>query len=417
MRILIVSQYFPPDITAAAFRMGETAELLRRAGHEVRVITTWPHKSDMKVQNPRPWVERVRLMPAEVGEGGVPRYLAHYLSFVPGSVLKALKLRLKGWKPEVLWVSSPPLFTGLSGRAIRAVTGAPLVFDIRDIWPDTAVAAGQLSPDGRAYRWGRRLERALYRGADRLTCVSRPMKAYLEKESPGTPVSVIYNGVSGDSPGENSYAEPTSQPRETSSPGLEEAPGANTLLYAGNLGHLQGLDVLLEVFARLRKDTNAAARNWRVRLVGGGAEEAALRERVRRLGLDGAVRFEGVHAREETRRMLRAADLLFFSLKDHPVLEKTIPSKLFDYMQAGVPVVGGIKGEGRAILEEAEGNLTFEAGDAGDLAETLETAFQNVKRLKEQARGNPGRVRGRYSREKMTRKLETVFDQSTENRP
>ncbi|MDZ7771625.1 MAG: glycosyltransferase family 4 protein [Balneolaceae bacterium] len=406
MKILIVAQYYTPDITAAAFRMGETAELLRKAGHQVRVITTWPHKADVEVTSAEEGVARVRLVPEQVGEGGLLRYLAHYLSFVPGSVLKALKWRLGGWKPEVLWVSSPPLFTGLSGRIIQLLTGAPMVFDVRDIWPDTAVAAGQLSGDGRAYRWGRWLERRLYRAADRLTCVSRPMKAYLEEESGGKPVSVIYNGVAGDNSSATGTAPEAKEPRPSDS---------KTLVYAGNLGHLQGLDVLLEAFHRLRtQQSGGAAASWQIRLIGGGAEEEALRRLTRELGLEDQVHFEGVVSREKAARALREADLLFFSLKSHPVLEKTIPSKLFDYLQAGVPILGGVKGEGAQILQETGANLTFEAGDAADLAHTLREAFEKHTSLQARAPRNRELVSQRFGREAMTRKLISVFEKTRE---
>ena len=116
-----------------------------------------------------------------MGVGGLKNYLKHYLSFIPGSIKAAKKLKRNGWKPDVIWVSSPPLFTGISGWIIKKIMKAPFIFDIRDIWPDTAVAAGQLSETGKAYKVGRFLELFLYKRADRLTCVSTPMKKYLDE--------------------------------------------------------------------------------------------------------------------------------------------------------------------------------------------------------------------------------------------
>lgn len=439
MKILIVSQYYTPDITAAAFRMGETAELLREEGHEVRVITAQPHKADVEA-TPDPEVSRVEIAPPPEN-GGLLSYLRHYFSFLPGSIRSARRMKQNGWIPDVLWVSSPPLFTGIGGWRIKRLMRCPMVLDIRDIWPDTAVAAGQLSGGGLAYRAGRLLERFLYRRADRLTCVSKPMKEYLEREAGDRPVDVIYNGVNAEPEEEEEidvygyeeevlgrlwkreeeydfFEELKRKEREKEkerrvpphgSNGQRKSGPPRTLMYAGNLGHLQGLEVLIEAFAELREDPEGLADNWTLRLVGGGAEEERLKKLAREHKIAGAVRFDGVRSKEETARLLEEADMLYLGLKDHPVLEKTIPSKLFDYMRAGVPIVAGIRGEGKEILELTLGNLTCGTGEAGLLAEKLRTAFRMVELMQKLARKNARVIRKHYSRRKMTRKLVRTF--------
>lgn len=135
MRILIVSQYYTPDITAAAFRIAETAELLTQWGHEVAVITSEPHRAQVSsgeqptaagdhgprgsdataAENPK--LHRVPVEP--LAGSGLRPYLRHYFSFVLRARRAGKRLINDGFVPDVVWVSSPPLFVGLAGPALR----------------------------------------------------------------------------------------------------------------------------------------------------------------------------------------------------------------------------------------------------------------------------------------------------------
>src|SRR3954463_10134280 len=146
MRILVLSQYYIPDVTAAAFRLSETAELLARSGADVVVLTSVPHKSN--VQAPAAHeeltsvrVERSKLKP--LTGTGTKAYLFHYLSYVYGTVARGARLWARGWTPDVILASSPPLFVGLAARVLSLLMRRPFVLDVRDIWPDSAVAVGQ----------------------------------------------------------------------------------------------------------------------------------------------------------------------------------------------------------------------------------------------------------------------------------
>src|SRR5699024_8701806 len=97
-------------------------------------------------------------------------------------------------KPEVVWASSPPIFVGLSGWMVAKLLGARFALDVRDIWPDSAVAAGQISDSGFAYKVGRWIEQFLYRNADVISCVATPMQQYIQQYT-DTDVEVVYNGV------------------------------------------------------------------------------------------------------------------------------------------------------------------------------------------------------------------------------
>ncbi len=396
MRILLISQFFAPDITAAAFRLTDFAQLLAKRGHELQVITTHPYKAQVtKVDDSQFEQLGIRVRRCHIKDvvgSGARAYLKHYISFVRGSIRLGMGIWRRGWRPDVIYVSSPPLFVGLTGRTLAMLFRRPWVFEVRDIWPDTAVAAGQLSPNGRAYRIGRRMERYFYRKADHITCVSRPMADYLREES-DTSVTVIYNGV----PTED--IAPTPRPRPNNA--------TKTLLYAGNLGLLQELDLLIEGFVALRQEHDLSG--WQLHLLGAGAQLEALKQQVAELNATDNVIFLPPVSRDDAVRQMEEADLLYLNLKQDPTLERTIPSKVFDYLIAARPIVAGLAGEGQSLLESTEANRVFPPGDLQALKTSLVSAITDLSELETKAHSNRQLVLDNFSREMAVQQLERVF--------
>ncbi len=392
MRILVVCQYYSPDITAAAFRIRETVDLLKKGGHDLRVITAEPHKSEVAVDEAADEAEGVYRVPVSAIARGVRGYLSHYLLFVLRSLWVGVKQRFGSWRPDIIWTSSPPLFIGITGRTLARLYGCPMVFDIRDIWPQSAVAADQISEDGRAYKLGRILERRLYGGADHITCVSQPMADYIAAET-NTPVTVIYNGVL-DGPANQRRAPPAIEKR---------------ILYAGNLGRVQGLEVLINAFADSIQDGGLPG--WRFDFIGGGAFDKDLRNLVTARGIGGWVSFHPPVSKDEIFGELARSAALVINLKADKVFELTIPSKVFDYMSVGRPILYGISGEGAAILGSTGANIAFSASDGPSFAEAMRNLDANYAHLQAAAAKNPLAVRGRYSRERNVEVLVQVFEQ------
>ncbi|RLB34481.1 MAG: hypothetical protein DRH12_17405 [Deltaproteobacteria bacterium] len=397
MKILILSQYFPPDITAAAFRVGETAEILAARGHDLIIITAQPHKGKAEHRVvvsgfSEERFYRTKVLP--IGSGGFRRYLQHYMSFFVGSVIQGMRCFLSYWKPDVLWVTSPPLFAGISGYCLAKLFSCRWVLDIRDIWPESAVAAGQISDRGIAYRLGKDLERKLYNKADHLTCVSKPMSKYLQQNTP-KPVTTLYNGVKAD------YL------LQTTHRGVH-----NRILYAGNLGLAQGLDVLMYAFLELKDQGDLS--EWELILVGAGSYEKELRGIKARSSYGHNVRILPPMAKTEVLREMAYSRILFMNLKGDNVFKLTIPSKVFDYLLADRPILAGLEGEGREILVETGGNICFEPSNKEDLKEKLLYIIAHISELEEKATYNSQYVKKHFPREKSVKKLESVFKQVTE---
>jgi len=400
MHILIVAQFFPPDITAAAFRIGDMAKHFMSAGHRVSVFTTYPHKGEAAegaADDPdlaAADIRRTRV--PNVGSGGLVNYLAHYLSFLFGSLGHGVTAGLRGSRPDVVWASSPPLFAGLSGRVLSMLYRCPLVLDVRDIWPDCAVSAGQIQRGSRAFRLGRWLESYLYSGAQHITCVARPMREYIARCTQA-PVTVVYNGV-------------PERDGDLSSSSLPSAMGNSrrTLLYAGNLGRVQALDLLLEAWADVGRDDSSG--DWRLRLIGAGALTGELKALADSLHLQDRVSIEPPMTRAHVIREMQSADVLYLSLKADDAFRLTIPSKIFDYLLAARPILAGVVGEGRDILEATGANLFHEPGNVDNLKSSLKEAMRRVTELERLADRNRTLVLAHYRRDQSADTLLDILE-------
>lgn len=390
MRICVITQFFSPDITAAAFRLTESVALLFARGQDVRVITTHPHKalaadSDESLGVDEAMVHRIRITP--VGAGGLQGYLRHYLSFMFGAVGKGFALWLKGWRPDIIFATSPPLFAGLAGVLCAKFLRCPIVLDIRDIWPDSAVSAGQLRQGGRAYTIGRRLEKWLYNQVDALTCVSQPMATYLRLHTK-VPVHVIYNGIL------------TLEPEVPTTLALPQ----QRICYAGNFGRVQGLEMLISSFGRLLEDP--ALKGWEVVLIGAGANEQNLRDQINASpALSNRVRLLPAMSKGAVTRYLMESAVLFLNLKADDVFALTIPSKVFDYMLAARPILFGIVGEGKGILLRTGANSAFEPSDAESFYGAMTEMLNNLSHYQANAPSNRSLVLSEFRRDEQTDRL------------
>ena len=393
MRILVISHYFEPDITAAAYRITETCELLRSSGHDVKVVTPYPHKNSRlttdKLFYKKDWVTRVPIK--KYREGGIADYLLHYLSFFFSGFLAALYVSLK-WRPTIVWSTAPPLFTGLLGVVVAFLVRAKNVLDIRDVWPDSAVAAGQIKQDGIPYRLGRMLESFIYSRAVAITCVSDMMSAYIQSRSPRTPVTTVYNGI------KQSFISTDS----------EQLCIEKRIVYAGNLGRVQGLMSLLSAFSILVESGYDRGRN--LILVGDGVIKKELQQRISELNLKNRVQLIDPIPKAELMSFISKSEILYIGLKTHSALELTIPSKLFDYLSVGRPILAVIRGQGASLLRSCADNVVVETEDEQLIASGMEKIIESASKTKFVA-GNIALIGKRFTREHNTNVLERVFYQ------
>jgi glycosyltransferase involved in cell wall biosynthesis len=279
---------------------------------------------------------------------------------------------------------------------MSAIQGSKFILDIRDIWPDSAVAAGQLNQNSKLYKFGKILEQWLYKKADLITCVSIPMADYIRGFIIKGNVAVIYNGV----PHQYLHSEGD---RETPNNTLFEDNKIN-ITYLGNMGYVQNLQVILEV-AKQIKDEMPEIKFY---FIGDGIEKSRLEKFKEDNFLDN-VMIIGPVAKTQAIQLMRESSALFFQLKDDMVMEKTVPSKVFDYMTAGKPILFGIRGEGKLILEQVKGNIYYKPDSTESFINAVQKLKKNYQQLSINARENMVIVDKYYTREKMVDKLEQHF--------
>jgi glycosyltransferase involved in cell wall biosynthesis len=182
----------------------------------------------------------------------------------------------------------------------------------------------------------------------------------------------------------------------------------HTLLYAGNLGRAQQLDLLIRAWA------NVHGRNghgkWAMKLLGTGAVENDLKKLARNLEASDSIIFMPPVSRQDAAREMTQAAALSVNLQPNKVFERTIPSKVFDCMAAGRPVLAGVAGEGREILESTGVNICYQPGNQEDLEQALERLMRDYQHLQLVAYRNPQVIRNGYTRERAVEALMRVFD-------
>lgn len=363
MHILFLSDNFPPEVNAPASRTHEHCKVWVQAGHEVTVITCAPNFPKGAVfpgYRNAAWQEEridgirvVRVWSYVTANEGFARRVLDYLSFMVSASIAALFVR----KVDVVIGTSPQFFTACAAWFVGAVKRRPYVFELRDLWPESIKAVGAMK-DSRLLRALERLELFLYRHAARIVSVTHSFRDNLRGRGiDADRVVVVTNGVD--------IARFSPRPKDEAlvrELGLE---GKFVAGYVGTHGMAHGLETLLEAAQALRGDSDV-----RILLLGDGARKEALVAQARTLGLDNVI-FVGSVPKDEVARYWSLLDVSIIHLRRTPLFETVIPSKLFECMGMGIPVLHGVAGESAGIVEREGVGWVFQPGNAAALAAIL----------------------------------------------
>ncbi len=358
MRVLIVTQYFTPEVTAASLRLSALAKGLAEQGHQVEVLCEVP-SHPAGVIDPgyrgRPVIRRrmdgydvtyvwVWARPSK----GARTRIANYASYGAAACLVGAVSK----RPDVVVASSPPLSVGLAGMLLAKRFRVPWILDVRDLWPEVAVALGEIG-EGRLLRAAERLERTLYRSADGITVTTEPFRDHIEEIGTEAPIVLLPNGTTRDWL-EIGHSEPDRAAAEL------PPEGTFAWTYAGNLGIAQGLSSAVDAARELGE-------GFQLTLLGAGAERDALEVRADDMVGENVV-FRGPVEPERAAAVMRASDALLVSLSEQPALEKCVPGKLYQCGAMRRPMVVSAGGETRALTEREHAGLTVTPGDHHGLA-------------------------------------------------
>jgi hypothetical protein len=361
MKILVLSFYYKPDLSAGSFRttaLTEDLATLAPAGSSIEVITTLPNRyhtfaADAPSVESRPGLT-IRRIAVGAHKSGMADQSRAFLRFASGA-----RRATSGKRYDLVFATSSRLMTAALGAHIAGRTGARLYLDIRDIFVDTIkdVLKGPLAklmPPAFSI-----LERRTITAADTVNLVSPGFASYFGDRYPHTRFTFFTNGI------DDEFV--VAAPAERS-----ERPTLDSkvrVLYAGNVGEGQGLHAIVpRLAARLRDRVEFT-------IIGDGGRHAVLDESIRTEGLAN-VKLIPPMDRARLIEAYRAADVLFLHLNDYPAFEKVLPSKVFEYGAMGKPIWAGLGGFSAAFVErELQNSAVFPPGNA----DTAIVAFDRLK--------------------------------------
>lgn len=369
MKILYLSQYFPPEMGAPAARASELTRHWAAGGHDVTVLTGFPNHPTGRV--PSEYCDEFRQLVTREQIDGVDvvrtwlwplpnrrayERILNYSSFCLSSALTGLFLS----RPDVVIASSPQLLVGLAGWWLAAWKHVPLVFEVRDLWPESLSAVGMGSQTSLTHRILAKIAEFLYRKATRIVVVTPAFKDHLIKywQIPASKISVVENGV------ETSLFSP-----QNTNPELRKEWGAEgkfVVSYIGTIGMAHGLESLLEAAARMQQ----SAPEILFLLLGEGAE----RERIQSLANSRSLtnlRFVGQQPREKIPAYIAASDACLVLLKKADLFKTVIPTKMLEFMSCARPVILGVQGQAQQIIEESQSGICIAPENAGDLVQAI----------------------------------------------
>ncbi len=262
-------------------------------------------------------------------------------------------------RPDVVIASSPQLLVGLSGWWLARCKRSRFIFEVRDLWPESLAAVGVGKADSLVYRSLARIAGFLYRNSDHVVVVTPAFKEYLVQhwDVPAQKISVIENGVDAE------VFKSQTQSNLRADLGIE---GKFVVSYIGTMGNAHGLHTLVEAAAKLQ---NSAAEILFL-LLGEGAEKEHLVSLARARGLSN-VRFVDQQSREKIPGFICASDACVVLLKQNEIFKTVIPSKMLEFMSCARPVILGVDGQARQILEEAQAGICIEPENSAQLAQAV----------------------------------------------
>ena len=360
MNLAILTQYYPPEVGAPQVRLSELASHFVRRGHSVTVLTAMPSYPMGRIHagyggvfrhEQREGVNIIRTFAFPTQSANFIPRLTNYLSFVLSSAAVGIPVLRR---PDYLIVESPPLFLGLSGFWLSRCKRSRLIFNVSDLWPDGAVRLGKIRYDSLSFRISAAVEAFCYRHAWLVTGQSKSIIANINERFPDCHTFHLSNGVDTQRfrPANGSLAA-----RRTFG-----GNGVCVALYSGLHGLAQGLDQVLKIAETLREDEFSFV------LVGDGPEKRNLMETAKLRHLTN-VQFLEPRPAAEIPALVAAADLSLVMLKTH--LPGAVPSKLYEAMASGKPIVLSADGEAAEIVQQHEAGLAVKPGDLDTLTKAL----------------------------------------------
>lgn len=392
--VLILTQYYPPETGAPQNRLSSLAKHLQLLGMDVSVLTAMPNYPAMQIQKgyQGKWYMKDSFEGITVHRSwifvkksnSIAIRLLNYFSFVFSALICGL---LKVKKHDIIICESPPLFLGITAMMLKWMKGSKLVFNVSDLWPESAEKLDLVS-NKLFLKLAYLLEARLYKASVLVSGQTQGIVSSVKTRFPKVKTFWLPNGIDADKFGSAnvSYDWRT-----------KHGYGANdfVVLYAGILGHAQALEVILKAAAFLKQETAI-----KFVLVGDGPQKDFLQEMKASQQLDN-VSFLPNQSREEMPNIVAAVDAAIVPLRNIPLFKGAIPSKIFENLAMGKPILLGVDGEAKELfIEEGKCGLFFTPEDEEQLADNIHLLSSDRQLYSELSKNGV-----RYVNEKFDRKI------------
>lgn len=405
MRILYLSQYFPPEVGATQTRAYEMARNLVKIGHEVTILAEIPNHPTgiIPPEYQGKVIERSQLEGIDVIRVWVKTSptktsftrIAFYLTYMINAFLAGVFFAHGPF--DIVYASSPPLFVACAGWALSRVRRVSFVMEVRDLWPAVAVSLGELS-NPLILRLAEKLELFLYRKASAIIPVTHGFCQYIQKL--GISEVKMFWIPNGTSP--EVFDPARVKPELRTKLGLN---GKFVVAFAGLHGIAQGLPSILETAKHLQEHPQIV-----FLFIGEGPVKKELVAIKERDNLTNVIFLSEV-PREEIPYYLNISNVLLVPLKDDKIFETFIPSKLFDFMACAKPIILSVPGEAREILETSRSGVFVPPEDSQQLKQAiLDLSSQDPTQLHILGKRGREHVIEHYSRDRQAQQLSEVLE-------
>lgn len=403
--ILILTQYYPPETGAPQNRLSSLAKHLQQSGARVSVLTAMPNYPQMSVHEGY----RGKFFTTEVLDGiqvnrswifakkgaGIFSRLLNYFSFVFSAIIAGI-FKIK--KHDIILCESPPLFLGISALILKRIKRSKLVFNVSDLWPETAESLGIIR-NRLLLSVSKRLEERMYRRSELITGQTKSIVSNIQQRFPDKQILWFRNGAD-----INKFSSLSFNNSWRAAHGYQQ--DDFIVLYGGILGYAQNLEVILRAAKLLTNDTNI-----KFVIVGDGPNKETLLALHKKLDLHNTSFLPAMPA-TELLNIVYNTDAGIIPLRHIPLFKGAIPSKIFEYLFFEKPILLGVDGEAKELfIQQSECGLFFTPQNEHELAEaTLKLANDTALRKK---LGQNGRntVLNRFNREKIAAELHEVLKQ------
>lgn len=398
MKILFISQYYPPEMGALASRASEMCRMWSDSNHEVSVLTAFPNYPSgiipaeykgMKWKTEK--VNGVNIIRTYIHAGhykGKLNRVLNYISFLFSGIFWGRKLI---GRPDVIIASSPPILVPVIGYFLSKIKKTPLVFEVRDLWPESII---QISNVNNRLILGilKKLELFLYLKARMIIVVTESFKTFItDLGIEGDKIEIVKNGVDLElyNPDKiNTFPESIAHLKDKF-----------IVSYIGNHGMAQGLSTIIQVAEKY-----IAQKEIHFLFVGDGAEKPMLEQKVHELNLSN-VTFTGQIDKQQMPDYYAASNVVLVPLKNLPLFQKVIPSKIFEIMAMEKAMIISVPGEVKHIVvDEAQAGLFAEPENVNKIHEAILELYNSDEKRKTMGKNGRSFVNKNYSRKNLADK-------------